>query len=78
MSILQILEEEIAPTLNRLKEERASYLEYQKVMRELEHLSRWHVAYQFVCAEKVSKSSAEDLAKMFETSNSHRERLKEV
>ncbi|KAJ8040749.1 Structural maintenance of chromosomes protein 2 [Holothuria leucospilota] len=76
--IESILEEEIAPTLNRLKEERASYLEYQKVMRELEHLSRWHVAYQFVCAEKISKSSAEDLKKMFETSNNYRQRLKEI
>ena len=34
-----------------LKQERSSYLEYQKVTRELEHLSRLSIAYQFVQAE---------------------------
>ena len=47
----QILNEEITPTLRKLKEERSSYLEYQKVMRELEHLSRLSIAFQFVQAE---------------------------
>jgi len=32
-------------------QERASYLEYQKVMREVEHLSRLYIAHQFVMAE---------------------------
>ena len=32
-------------------QERASYLEYQKVMREVEHLTRLYVAHQFVMAE---------------------------
>ena len=43
--------EEITPTLKRLKEERTLYLEYRKVMREVEHLSRLSVAFQFVQAE---------------------------
>ena len=47
----QILKEEITPTLSKLKEERSSYLEYQKVIRELEHLNKLYVAWQFVCAE---------------------------
>ena len=47
----QILAEEITPTLKRLKEERSSYLEYQKVMREVEHLSHLSIAFQFVQAE---------------------------
>jgi len=48
---LQILKEEITPTLNKLKEERSSFLEYQKIVRELEHLNKLYVAYKFVCAE---------------------------
>ncbi|XP_067839676.1 structural maintenance of chromosomes protein 2 [Heptranchias perlo] len=59
-----ILEEEITPTLQKLKEERSSYLEYQKVMREIEHLTRLYVAYQFVRAEETKLRSAEDLKKM--------------
>lgn len=59
-----ILEEEITPTLQKLKEERSSYLEYQKIMREIEHLSRLYVAYQFVCAEETKVRSAEELKEM--------------
>lgn len=34
-----------------LLQERTSYLEYQKTVRELEHLKRLYIAYQFVQAE---------------------------
>lgn len=54
MSVLlfsQILKEDITPTLTKLKEERSSYLEYQKIIRELEHLNKLYIAYQFVFAE---------------------------
>ncbi|XP_036373086.1 structural maintenance of chromosomes protein 2 [Megalops cyprinoides] len=62
--IQTILEEEITPTLQKLKEERSSYLEYQKLMREIEHLSRLYTAYLFVCAEETKVKSAEDLKVM--------------
>ncbi|XP_035276000.1 structural maintenance of chromosomes protein 2 [Anguilla anguilla] len=62
--IQTILEEEITPTLQKLKEERSSYLEYQKLMREIEHLSRLYVAYLFVCAEETKAKSADELKGM--------------
>ncbi|XP_044273439.1 structural maintenance of chromosomes protein 2-like, partial [Varanus komodoensis] len=62
--ICTILEEEITPTLQKLREERSSYLEYQKVMREIEHLSRLYVAYQFGLAEKTKAHSADVLKEM--------------
>lgn len=62
--IQTILHEEITPAMEKLKEERASYLEYQKLMREIEHLSRLYVAWQFVCAEETKLKSAEDLQLM--------------
>ncbi|XP_062984602.1 structural maintenance of chromosomes protein 2 [Elgaria multicarinata webbii] len=62
--ICTILEEEITPTLQKLKEERSSYLEYQKVMREIEHLSRLYVAYQFGLAEETKARSADVLKEM--------------
>ena len=47
----QIVVEEINPTLNKLMAERTMYLEYQKVQRELEHLSKLYIAYKFVTAQ---------------------------
>ncbi|XP_063277812.1 structural maintenance of chromosomes protein 2 [Prinia subflava] len=63
-SIQTVLNEEISPTLQKLKEERASYLEYQKLVREVEHLSRFCVAYQFFVAEETKISSTEVLKEM--------------
>ncbi|NXN83647.1 SMC2 protein, partial [Bombycilla garrulus] len=45
-------------------QERASYLEYQKIVREIEHLGRFCVAYQFVLAEETKVSSTDVLKEM--------------
>ncbi|NXV24243.1 SMC2 protein, partial [Cepphus grylle] len=63
-AIQTVLSEEITPTLQKLKEERSSYLEYQKVVRAIEHLSRLCIAYQFVLAEETQASSSEVLEEM--------------
>lgn len=44
--ILQLIEEETGPKLERLKKERDSYIEYQKIVREIEHLNKLYVAWQ--------------------------------
>ncbi|NXA24941.1 SMC2 protein, partial [Ibidorhyncha struthersii] len=59
-----VLNEEITPTLKKLKEERSSFLEYQKLVRSTEHLSRLCIAYQFFLAEKTKTSAAEALKEM--------------
>ncbi|XP_033827230.1 structural maintenance of chromosomes protein 2 [Periophthalmus magnuspinnatus] len=64
--IQTILDEEITPTMQKLQEERSSYLEYQKLMREIQHLSRLYVAWLFVCAEETKTKSAENLRMMQE------------
>ena len=51
--INDILNEEINPTLKKLREERSAYLEFQKIQRELEHLTKLYIAWKFVCAEEV-------------------------
>ncbi|NWU28281.1 SMC2 protein, partial [Dyaphorophyia castanea] len=56
-NIQMVLNEEISPTLQKLKEEQTSYLEYQKLLREIEHVSRFCVAYQFTVAEETQVSS---------------------
>ncbi|NXJ67109.1 SMC2 protein, partial [Rostratula benghalensis] len=63
-AIKTVLYEEITPTLQKLKEERSSYLEYQKIVRAIDHLSRLCIAYQFFMAEKTQADSAEVLEKM--------------
>ncbi|NXB39724.1 SMC2 protein, partial [Eulacestoma nigropectus] len=63
-NIQTVLNEEISPTLQKLKEERASYLEYQKLLREIEHVSRFCVAYQFALAEETKVSSVGMLKEM--------------
>uniref|UniRef100_A0A674CMB3 Structural maintenance of chromosomes protein 2 n=1 Tax=Salmo trutta TaxID=8032 RepID=A0A674CMB3_SALTR len=67
--IQTILNEEITPTMQKLKEERSSYLEYQKLMREMEHLSRLYVAWLFVCAEETKDSITQLQANMAENEN---------
>ncbi|KAG7238364.1 hypothetical protein INR49_030961 [Caranx melampygus] len=62
--IQTILDEEITPAMQKLQEERSSYLEYQKLMREIQHLTRLYVAWLFVCAEETNLKSAENLKVM--------------
>uniref|UniRef100_A0A672GNI5 SMC hinge domain-containing protein n=1 Tax=Salarias fasciatus TaxID=181472 RepID=A0A672GNI5_SALFA len=50
--------------LKEINTERSSYLEYQKLMREIQHLSRLYVAWLFVCAEETKVKSAENLKVM--------------
>ncbi|XP_077867621.1 structural maintenance of chromosomes protein 2-like [Saccoglossus kowalevskii] len=73
-----ILAEDITPTLKKLKSERSSYLEFQKVQRELDHLSKLYVAYQFISAEETSKRSAEETQEMGESMVKLRETLTEI
>ncbi|XP_065603158.1 structural maintenance of chromosomes protein 2 [Cyrtonyx montezumae] len=59
--IRRVIAEEISPTLEKLKEARVSYLEYQKITREVENLRRIYVAFQYVHAEEMKHHSAHAL-----------------
>uniref|UniRef100_A0A6Q2YST3 Structural maintenance of chromosomes protein 2 n=1 Tax=Esox lucius TaxID=8010 RepID=A0A6Q2YST3_ESOLU len=76
--IQTILNEEITPTMEKLKEERSSYLEYQKLMREIEHLSRLYVAWLFVCAEETKDSITQLQASMSENERKVQELSAEI
>jgi len=58
--INDILNEEITPTLKKLKEERATYLEYQKIQRELDHLTKLWLAFQFLSAQEAAEKLDHD------------------
>ncbi|XP_072215846.1 structural maintenance of chromosomes protein 2 [Excalfactoria chinensis] len=59
--IRKIITEEISPSLEKLKEARASYLEYQKITREIENLGRVCVAFQYIHAEEIKDRSTNAL-----------------
>ncbi|XP_069678521.1 structural maintenance of chromosomes protein 2 [Periplaneta americana] len=56
-----VINEEISPKLQKLQDERSQYLEYQKVQRELEHLNRLYVAWQYFSAQETSGKTKEKL-----------------
>lgn len=64
INVFQILNEEIAPKLNKLKEERTQYVEFQRIERELEHSRRIYLAWKYVTALNVSQKTEEDVKKV--------------
>uniref|UniRef100_A0A0V0G6N5 Structural maintenance of chromosomes protein n=1 Tax=Triatoma dimidiata TaxID=72491 RepID=A0A0V0G6N5_TRIDM len=46
---------QINPKMQRLKEERAQYIEFQRIQRELEQLTRIHVAWEYIQSEKTKE-----------------------
>lgn len=59
--INDILKEEIGPRLDKLKEERTQYVEFQRLERELEHCKRIHLAWKYVTALENSQKTEEDV-----------------
>ena len=46
--------------LKKLKEERSTYLEFRKIQRELEHLSKLWLAYKFISAAKKASEKLDE------------------
>ncbi|CAN8004450.1 unnamed protein product [Ixodes hexagonus] len=59
-----VLAEEITPTIEKLKEERQAYLAYTKVSRELDHLTKLYIAWQYMETEKAGQTSVKKLDEM--------------
>ncbi|NWR91082.1 SMC2 protein, partial [Furnarius figulus] len=77
-NIQTVLAEEINPTLEKLRQERTSYLEYQKLVREAEHLDRYCKAYNFFLAEETKVSSVDVLKEMQSNAEKLRESMAET
>ena len=80
--ITALLEEEITPKLDTLREEKRSFLEYQKRSTELEKLARLLRAYEWKEAtERVKRKEADvekkkgELAGMYEQQGENKEQL---
>lgn len=46
-----MIAQDVGPRLQKLKDDRSQYLEYQKVQREVDHLSRIYIAWKFQTAQ---------------------------
>lgn len=57
----KVLEEEILPALEKLRNERAAYMQWSSQNAELERLRRFCAAYQFVQAEEAAENCTEEI-----------------
>lgn len=73
--LLQLLKEEVQPRIEKLREEQSQYVEYQKIVRDIDYLTHIHVSFLYqnckknvencekiiqACAESI-KSSGEEI-----------------
>lgn len=54
---MQVLREEIEPKLEKLRKERAHYIEYQKICRDIEYLTRLYISHKYLQFVKSVENS---------------------
>ncbi|CAH8875411.1 unnamed protein product [Trichobilharzia szidati] len=74
----KIIAEDINPTIKKLREERSSYLEYEKIMREVSYLEKFIVAYDFTCLNEIKERSKDDLITLEKQLKDEKARLEEL
>lgn len=62
--ISKVLEEEITPTLERLRGEKQNYLKWSKTSADVERLERFHTAYQYYSATQTLQTNKGDVQEM--------------
>lgn len=67
LQIDEIVNENISPKLNKLKEERGQYLEFKKTERELEHLQKIYIAWKYVTSKETAEKAGVNAANIKET-----------
>lgn len=55
------MREEIGPKLEKLKEERMQYVEFQQIERELEHSKKIYFAWKYVVALRNNEEAEENV-----------------
>ncbi|CAH0728190.1 unnamed protein product, partial [Brenthis ino] len=71
-----IIKEDIAPKLQKLQDERSQFQEYQKVVRELENLTRLYVAWKYVTAEESTKEAEKKVTEVQDEIKTKKENIK--
>nr|XP_042912393.1 structural maintenance of chromosomes protein 2 [Parasteatoda tepidariorum] len=62
-----MLTEHICPQMEKLKEERKEYTEYTRVVRDLEHLSRIYIAWDFTRTEEAVSRAGEEKGNLLQS-----------
>lgn len=59
-----LLQEEVEPKLEKLRNERAVYFEFQKICRDIEYLTRIHVSFRYLKQKEALKSIEMSIEKL--------------
>lgn len=59
-----LLQEEVEPKLEKLRKERAAHLEFQKICRDIEYLTRIHISFRWLKQSEALKSIEDDILKL--------------
>ncbi|XP_039434648.1 structural maintenance of chromosomes protein 2 [Culex pipiens pallens] len=70
-----VLREEIEPKLEKLRKERAHYIEYQKVCRDIEYLTRLYVSHKYLQFVKAVENSEKSIATLNDTIEANRKKI---
>lgn len=75
--INKVLEEEITPTLERLRGEKQNYLKWSKNSADVERLERFCIAYQYFSAQKALQTNQGDVEEMEKEAETLEEKAEE-
>ncbi|KAK9506498.1 hypothetical protein O3M35_008426 [Rhynocoris fuscipes] len=81
----EMVNAQINPKMQRLKEERSQYVEYQRIQREHEHFTRINVAWDYLKAEEgLEKTESrlqqlkDNISSLKKVINDHKDRIKSL
>lgn len=57
----QLLKEEVQPRIEKLREEQSQYLEYQKIVRDIDYLTHIHVSFVYLNCQKGVENSEKNI-----------------
>nr|XP_029731204.1 structural maintenance of chromosomes protein 2-like [Aedes albopictus] len=70
-----VLREEIEPKLEKLRKERAHYIEYQKICRDIEYLTRLYISHKYLQHVKSVENSEKAIAALNDVIDGHRKKI---
>ena len=76
--IERVLREDITPVIEKLKQERSAYIEYQKCEREYLHLHKISIAHQYYNHEETLKKNQSEQTELEETMKKNTDRIEEI
>lgn len=72
----QLLIEEIEPKLEKLRRERAVYVQYQQICNDIDYLQRIHISYRFLQLQDSLKSCSTNVEKLQNKIASDQDKIK--